>query len=311
MKIRVFASKKAQLFFYVYHLSRWHYSAYEEVASQFESVIGGLSNQQYASLHVIRRILRRHAFSDKDPAQVYFSVSRLKIRAQLCKVMGESDGKAFDAAMTTLAPALDVLWGNDATRVNKLCKEFETLSHTNQTLDLLNTISKLFGPLPRKIDICVLAYPVGFNHVGGSANVPGVLTVELADARRASEAFLVALHELTHQSIRALPISFFVRKPYSACAKKDIPWLAEMTKAEALEEVFLRFFLPDGYLAAKIQPGIRLDSTLEHFPQSVHQHIKQLVREGRCVQQKDVTLIRNYLQKNREANNASLLKTAM
>ena len=65
-----------------------------------------------------------------------------------------------------------------------------------------------------------------------------------------------------------------------------------MTKSETLEELFLRFFLPDGYLAKKHLNQITLDSALEAAPQSFHNEILNVVDEKKTISQELIRIFK-------------------
>ncbi len=294
MHISIKYSKQKQFFFYAYQLSRWHYSACDEVADIYLKQTGVLTACEEKALRSIRSLLKKYAFCEKSPAIAYIDYPDSRTKRILTELIGDADTQKFTSSMLVLEPRFEKIWKNDALRLQTFAAEAEREIEILQNSSIFLHIKNLFGNLPPKLHIVLFVFPSAYKHIGGSANTsPGTVTVEISQKTDIKEALFVVLHELLHLLVRRQKIDFSVRKPILKKYKDAIPYFHEMTKEEALEELFLNFFLPDGYLSKFVYPRTKLNRFLQSISEEYHVCIKKHVKDGVTVSQELVDALKS------------------
>lgn len=293
MKIDVVYGKQKQFFLYIYHLSGWHFSAYKELADLYIEQTGSITAEEKSALKIIKQIFKKHDFTDSYVGIAYMDYADAEVDDVLKKLLGKEDFITYQTAVTVLSPRLERIWQMDEVRLSKIAGKVATLVTQKKYQKLLDQIDQLFGPIPNSLRLVVLVLPQAFSHMGGSANTaPTTAVIELAKVTDVSDAVLVAFHELLHCLIKQKNLSFSVSKPVNQTYKQNIPFFTEMSKSESVEELFLRFFLPDGYLARSVNKTAPLDKYINFVPPDFHDHIQKVIKDSVCISQQDVDLLK-------------------
>ncbi len=293
MKIDVISSQQKQFFLYIYHLSLWHFSAYQELADIYLAKTGPLSGEEKLALRVIKKIFRQHDFSGSYIGIAYMDYDDDEVYTVLEKMLGKKDFVAYTEAVQVLQNRLDKLWLKDKKRLAKISDKVTKLVTNKKYQVLIEKISTLFGPIPTNLRLVVLAFPEDFTQIGGSANTaPTTAVIEVTKLSDVEDAVSVAFHELLHSLVKQRQLSFLVSKPINKIYKENIPFFTEMSKSESVEELFLRFFLPDGYLTQIMNKSVTLDKYLKFVSVEFHERIQFLIKNDTSVSQADVDLLR-------------------
>lgn len=269
------------------------------------SKTGPLSQKERTALKKIKKILKEFNFGPKYLGNVFLEKPDKEICKSLLVLIGEEKGRIVLNTLRILGPRLEKLWLSDKPRVLKYSQALRKIINQKRFRNLFAKLNFLFGNLPRTLLIKTLILPEEYAHIGGSANTSGnVVTVEVRNEEDVVPGALVALHELTHKLVRSKNFTFKTNEKILDAYKKNIPHFQYMSKEEALEEFFLLFFLPDGYLAQELDKNIPLDKHVRKLPAKLNERIVYLIQNNLPIRQHEINLFKKFLTVKRRGASA-------
>ena len=287
--------KISHFFFYVYHLSQWHFSSIPELREIWTKK-NPLNSDEKHALKKISIIFKKYGFGEKYIGNIFIDLPNSEIKNGIYKLLNKKEADVLFNCLEILKPRLELLYKDDSVRLRHLEGKLKMVSKNSQFIEAINKIEKIFNCTYPKFNVKVFVLPESFKNISGSANTKdNFVTIELRNSKDIQNGILILLHEITHKIVRDKKLSFSVNKKISTIIKNNIPHFQFMTKEEALEELFLLSFFPDGFLAKQIYKNIKLDKSVSKLPNQLQKYIQSLIKGENITDQKVVNYFKDSL----------------
>lgn len=293
----VFHHKRyTQYFFYLYHLSQWHFSCIPKVVESIITRTGQLTQIEQQKVSDVRRLFQKYSFGKKYLGTFFIeATSQAECFSLLQSHLDRRDYQALNQAMSVLKIRFDRLWSQDRLKLRTYSSALRKAIASQHVAEMKASMRRLFGEQPEQLNVVLVVLPGLDKQICGSANTPGnVVTMELGEHSNVEAAIRVLLHELSHKQVRRAAFSFQPSRASLNAIRKKIPQFSSMTGQEILEEIFLQFLLPDGFLAKPdSEQKTNCDPVLKQLSQNIHILMKNVAGSQSLIREH---VIRHFIQ---------------